>query len=118
MGLRGAISGFGEVAAQAHLVGWQTRPDISIVAVHDPVAAGRHRAINLIKNVRVYDNLELMLDGEALDFVDIASPPAFHAQSVRMALDSGVHVLVEKPLCLGLDEFDDIASVASRSDRV
>jgi len=36
--LRGAISGFGEVAAQAHLAGWRTLPDVNIVAIHDPVA--------------------------------------------------------------------------------
>ena len=73
--LRGAISGFGEVAAQAHLPGWLTRSEVSIVAVHDPVSARRHHAINVLKKARIYDDLDLMLDGEALDFVDIASPP-------------------------------------------
>ena len=77
--LRGAISGFGEVAAQAHLAGWRTRPEVSIVAIHDPVSERRHHAMRLIPNIRVYDDLELMLDGERLDFVDVASPPAYHA---------------------------------------
>lgn len=115
MSLRGAISGFGEVAAQAHLAGWRTRPEVSIVAVHDPIAERRHQAIRLIRNVRVYDDLELMLDGERLDFIDIASPPAFHAPAAQMALEAGVHVLVEKPLCLSVADFDTLrASAASR----
>ena len=38
--LRGAISGFGEVAAQAHLVGWRSRSEVNIVAIHDPVSSG------------------------------------------------------------------------------
>ncbi len=118
MSLRGAISGFGEVAAQAHLAGWRTRPDVSIVAVHDPVAERRHQAIRLIRNVRVYDDLELMLDGERLDFVDIASPPAFHAATARMALEAGVHVLVEKPLCLSLIDFDTLRAAAASRGRV
>jgi predicted dehydrogenase len=118
MPLRGAISGFGEVAAQAHLAGWDARPNINIVAIHDPVAARRHQAINLIKNVRVYDDLELMLDGEALDFVDIASPPAFHAVTTRMALEAGTNVLVEKPLCLDPAELAELEAVASRNSRV
>jgi len=67
MRLRGAISGFGEVAAAAHLAGWRMRPDVQIVAVHDPLAPRRHLAINLVPNIRVYDDIELMLDGEALD---------------------------------------------------
>ena len=45
-----------------------------------------------------------MLDGERLDFVDVASPPAYHAAAARMALEAGAHVLVEKPLCLARDE--------------
>ena len=116
--LRGAISGFGEVAAQAHLAGWRTRPGVALVAIHDPVSERRHQAINLVRNARVYDDLDLMLDGEALDFVDIASPPAFHAAAVRKALDAGANVLVEKPLCLSAAEFEELAALATKQSRV
>ena len=102
MKLRGAISGFGEVAAKAHLAGWRTRENVNLGVIHDPIAERRHEAIRLIKNVRVYDDLELMLDGEAPDFVDIASPPALHGTAARTALNAGAHVLVEKPLSLSL----------------
>jgi predicted dehydrogenase len=116
--LRGAISGFGEVAAKAHLAGWRTRENINLGVIHDPVAERRHEAIRLIKNVRVYDDLELMLDGEAPDFVDIASPPALHGAAARTALSAGAHVLVEKPLGLSLAEFDEVAAVARAKQRV
>src|SRR6202158_2838531 len=115
--LRGAISGFGEVAARAHLPGWRTREDVGVAVVHDPLSARRHEAIRLIKSVRVYDDLGLMLDGESPDFVDIASPPAYHAESRRAALSGGTHVIVEKPLCLGLSEFDEVAAVAAKEGR-
>ena len=116
--LRGAISGFGEVAAAAHLAGWRTRPEVAIVAIHDPISERRHHAINVVRNARVYDDLDLMLDGEGLDFVDIASPPAFHAAAVRKALDAGANVLVEKPLCLSVVEFEELAALAARKSRV
>src|SRR5208282_1520301 len=116
--LRGAISGFGEVAARAHIPGWRTRENIAIGAIHDPISERRHEAIRLIKNVRVYDDLELMLDGEALDFVDIASPPAHHAAAARLALKARAHVLVEKPLCLSLAEFDELADLARTNGRI
>lgn len=118
MKLRGAISGFGEVAAKAHLAGWRTRENVTLGVIHDPVAERRHEAIRLIKNVRVYDDLELMLDGEAPDFVDIASPPALHGAAARTALNAGAHVLVEKPLSLSLAEFDEVAAVARARQRV
>src|SRR5260370_3308378 len=115
--LRGAISGFGEVAARAHLPGWRTRDNISVSVVHDPISERRHEAIRLIKSVRVYDDLGLMLDGESPDFVDIASPPAYHAESVRAALEAGAHVIVEKPLCLTLGGFSQLPGLASKKSR-
>ena len=116
--LRGAISGFGEVAARAHLPGWRTRENIAIGAIHDPISERRHEAIRLIKNVRVYDDLELMLDGEAPDFVDVASPPGMHHEAARAALRAGAHVLVEKPLALTLADFDELAAIAAEKRRV
>ncbi|HVB81912.1 MAG TPA: Gfo/Idh/MocA family oxidoreductase [Candidatus Binataceae bacterium] len=118
MMLRGAISGFGEVAAQAHLAGWRTRPEVNLVAIHDPLSERRHHAMRLIPNIRVYDDLELMLDGERLDFVDVASPPAYHAATALTALAAGAHVLVEKPLCLAAGEFESLRAAAASRGRV
>jgi predicted dehydrogenase len=118
MVLRGALSGFGEVAIKAHLAGWQARSDVRIVAIHDPVAERRHHALRLLKNIRVYDDLDLMLDGEALDFLDIASPPAHHASLAGKALLAGVHVLVEKPLCLEAQDYADLSRAAAENSRV
>jgi predicted dehydrogenase len=118
MTLRGAISGFGAVAASSHLPGWLSRPGVNIVAIHDPVAARRHDAINLVRNIRVYDDLELMLDGEALDFLDIASPPAVHASAAKLALAAGVNAIVEKPLCLHAADLVEISALAARKNRL
>lgn len=118
MKLRGAISGFGEVAARAHLPAWAARENLAIVAIHDPVPARRDEARRLAPAARVYDDLSLMLDGESPDFIDVASPPATHAGAARAALDAGAHVIVEKPMCLSIDEFDALARLARERDRV
>src|SRR5260370_33954871 len=93
--LRGAISGFGEVAARAHLAGWRTRDNIAIGGIHDPISERRHEAIRLIKNGRVYDDLELMLDGEAGEFVDGGNAPGIDHEDARAALSAGAQVIVE-----------------------
>ena len=54
-----------------------------------------------------------MLDGERPDFVDVASPPAMHSAAARTALEAGAHVIVEKPLCLTIAEFDELAALAA-----
>ncbi len=74
--------------------------------------------MRLAPNVRVYDDLELMLEGERLDFVDVASPPAYHAATALNALAAGAHVLVEKPLCLERDEFESLRAAAASGARV
>ncbi len=118
MKLRGAISGFGEVAARGHLPGWLTRDGVSIVAIHEPIAERREVAMRTLKGARIYDDLGLMLDGESPDFVDIASPPAYHAGAIRAALEGGAHVLCEKPLCLDLAQFDELTKLAAACSRI
>jgi predicted dehydrogenase len=116
--LRGAISGFGQVAELGHLQGWRRRPDVEIVAIHEPVAARRHAALRAIKNIRIYEDLDLLLAGEAPDFVDITSPPAYHAGAARSALEAGANVLVEKPLCLDSQDLEDLRSRAASARRL
>lgn len=46
---------------------------------------------------RVYADAAELLAREEVDWVDICSPPAVHAEHVRAALQAGRHVLCEKP---------------------
>jgi predicted dehydrogenase len=58
-----------------------------------------------------------MLAAEELDFVDVCTPPAFHAAEIRGALERGLHVLCEKPLVLAPDDLEELAALARRRDR-
>src|SRR5260370_39694259 len=71
-----------------------------------------------MRNIRVYDDVELMLAGEKLDFIDIASPPAYHETTARAALDAGVNVLVEKPLALDREALTRLTAAAAQASRV
>jgi predicted dehydrogenase len=74
--------------------------------------------LRAIRNVRVYEDLDLLLAGESPDFVDIASPPAFHAAAARAALEAGAHVLVEKPICLDREDLERLRSLAVSRGRM
>jgi predicted dehydrogenase len=56
--------------------------------------------------------------GEALDFVDICTPPGTHAALARAALHGGRHVLCEKPLVTRTDDLEELAALAAARDRV
>jgi predicted dehydrogenase len=82
------------------------------------VAARRHAALRAIRNIRIYEDLDLLLAGESPDFVDIASPPAYHADAARAVLEAGAHVLVEKPLCLDSKDLEDLRLRAASAGRL
>jgi predicted dehydrogenase len=112
--LRTAVVGGGLVAQAVHLPNLARLSDafelVAIADVSRRVAEGladRHRS------ARAYVDWEAMLDDERLDAVVVCSPHATHAEIVLAALDRGLHVLVEKPLCIVPD---DAAAICRRRD--
>ena len=95
---RGAIVGFGGVAEHGHLPGWLRADGFEIVAVVDPAATRRAAAERALPAVQAFSSLDELGDAVAIDFVDIASPPAHHAQAIETAAARGADVLCEKPL--------------------
>ncbi|MFK4183977.1 Gfo/Idh/MocA family protein [Streptomyces sparsogenes] len=57
-----------------------------------------------------YTDLAAMLDAERPDLVLIGTPPSLHRDQTVAALRAGAWVLCEKPLCLTLAEYDEIAA--------
>lgn len=105
MALRGAIIGFGKVAEHGHVPGWRGSRDFEIVAVMDPSAERRAAAQATLPDARVYETIPALLSAEQLDFVDIASPPAFHAAAAVAAAENGLHVLCEKPITTAISDY-------------
>jgi predicted dehydrogenase len=116
--LRGAFIGFGNVAAKGHLPGWQSRDDIRIVAATDALLARRDGFLEACPNGRWYDSVDDLLSGEALDFVDICTPPSSHAALIKRALAADLHILCEKPLAPRLDDAQLVAAAAAKAGRI
>jgi predicted dehydrogenase len=53
-----------------------------------------------------------------VDLVSICTPAVTHAAIVRAFLNSGAHVLVEKPIATSLEEADALIALAERTGRV
>jgi predicted dehydrogenase len=64
-----------------------------------------------------YRDYRTMLRHEELDVVSVATPNAFHAAQAVAALETGCHVLCEKPLATTLAEADRILDAAKRNRR-
>jgi predicted dehydrogenase len=68
---------------------------------------------------RVYRDIEELLDDREVGSVHVASPNRFHFAQARDALESGKHVLCEKPLATTVAECRELAVLAgSRPNQV
>jgi UDP-N-acetylglucosamine 3-dehydrogenase len=112
---RGAIIGFGNVAANGHVPAFRGRPDFHIVAVGDPDAERRALAPVLLPGTHTYTDVATLLRTEQLDFVDIAAPPAVHAPLIIAAANAAVHVLCEKPLTASMHDYHAVQAAVRRA---
>ncbi|MCG8605833.1 Gfo/Idh/MocA family oxidoreductase [bacterium] len=69
-------------------------------------------------SVDVTDNLQDVLADQSIDAVVIATPAKTHFQLVMASLESGKHVLVEKPMATDVREVEKIGFLASRNGLV
>jgi predicted dehydrogenase len=73
---------------------------------------------NLYPSIRVTANTDDIFNDPEIDAVIIATPVHTHYQLAIQALQSGKHVLVEKPMATTIKEIDHIASVAKKGNLV
>jgi len=107
------------ISAKGHLPAYQKRDDVEIVAFADVCPARLEAARAASPKARFYETFEELLASEReLDFVDIATPPAFHARIALAALARGVHVLCEKPLTTTVAEARSLVDAARAHRRV
>lgn len=117
--LRIGIIGCGGVAQIVHLPALYQLSDLfevtAICDVSDNVLAGVGDAWGIAARTRDYAEL-LSLD--AVDAVLIANPSVYHAEVTIAALQAGLHVLVEKPMCVTLSENDAIIAAQERTGKI
>jgi predicted dehydrogenase len=61
---------------------------------------------------------DIMREIPDLDVMAVATPDHLHTQPILAALDGGAHVLTEKPMCLSIQEADEIIDRAHAKNRV
>ena len=70
-----------------------------------------------LAGLKVYSDLEEILQDPDIDLVDICLPPHLHVEAACKALEAGKHVLCEKPLGLNTEDCDTILSAAEKSGK-
>ncbi len=118
--VRVGIIGTGWIA-DAHIVSYKKMPDVEIVAGADLVE-GKAAAFFEKHGVeaKCYNSHKEMLDDESLqlDAVSVCTYNRTHAECAIYALKKGVNVMLEKPMCVTLDEAVEIMKAEKESGKV
>src|SRR6476620_12178835 len=71
-----------------------------------------------LKNVAVFSDGESMIKSGAVDAVLICTPHYSHTTLGILALENGMHVMVEKPISVHKADCERLASAAQKSGKV
>ncbi len=88
--------------------------EADVVAVADLAEKNRSKVGQTYPSLRVIEDHREIMEDPDIEAVVIATPAATHFGLVREALESGKHVLVEKPLCTSTDEALQLTKMASQ----
>jgi predicted dehydrogenase/nucleoside-diphosphate-sugar epimerase len=61
-----------------------------------------------------FDSLDSMLRSERSDSVHVLVPPDAHYSVAKTVLEAGAHVLIEKPMCVSIEQADQLLDLARR----
>lgn len=113
---RAGIIGTGAIA-EYHARAIEAQPGARLVGVVDRSREGAEQFAARWGDPAVHDTLERLLDAESLDVLHVCTPPGVHAEQTVAALEAGVHVIVEKPPALALDQLDIMQRAADRAGK-
>lgn len=111
---RVGVIGIGKMGA-LHLEKYSRMPTVEIVGIYDSNPAHAKSASQRY-GVRVMESLaELLFEADA---VSIATPTASHFHIARQALEARLHVLLEKPMTLTLEDAERLVWMAKERNVV
>ena len=109
--IRAGIAGTGFIA-DFHAEGIAGADGVDLTAVCDTSLASAQGFANKWGVSKVFGSLEAMLRDGQLDCVHILAPPDRHHSLAKLALQAGVSVLIEKPMCTSVEEAQELVALA------
>lgn len=109
--LKVCLVGCGGISG-VHIPAWSKMEDIELVAVCD--IRPEQMVFHAEKNC--YTNFDEMLANEKPDILDICLPTYLHKEYAIKAMNQGIHVICEKPICLDKESISEIYATAEKNN--
>ncbi|MCS7252772.1 MAG: Gfo/Idh/MocA family oxidoreductase [Armatimonadota bacterium] len=116
--VRVAVIGAGQIAQAAHLPNFKAHSNAELVAICDIVKERAQRTAIAYGIEHVYDDYRELLKRDDIDAVCISLPTNLHAEVAIAALNSGKHVLCEKPPARNAKEAQRMAEASESNSRL
>jgi scyllo-inositol 2-dehydrogenase (NADP+) len=101
----------------AHVHDVESRAGARAAAACDPDPSSRERARAERPCLRLFCDVDEMLDACDGDVLVIAAPPRHHLAAARLGFESGLHVFCEKPFGLDAFEAEEMVGLAAHAGR-
>lgn len=111
-----AVVGLGKMGL-SHLAMIKAHPGVTLEAICDSTGYVLD-VLNKYTGLKTFSDYSSMLNEAELDAVLIATPSRYHADMVKAALDRGLHVFCEKPLCLSVKDAEELTALAQQKGLV
>ena len=116
--IRGAVVGYGGAfnMGKHHASQMNGNESIELVAVCDIDEERTKVAKEDFPNINTYNALDDMLEKEEFELLAVVLPHNMHAPIAIQALRAGKNVIVEKPMCITIDEATRMIDAARAKD--
>ena len=108
------VAGVGYLG-QHHARIYNSLDSCELVGVYDPSSESSQR-VSSEQDCQEFISLQEL--GEKCDVVSVVSPTDRHAEVAIPLMNAGCHLLIEKPLCVSLNEAEDILNVAQKNKTI
>lgn len=116
--VRVGVIGCGGISTAAHIPILMQMRSVEITAIADTEERARRMARRLGPSASQHATIEDLLQAGNIDAVVIALPTALHASAATLALTSGVHVYLEKPVATALADTAPLLEAWRKSGRI
>ncbi|HCG77464.1 MAG: gfo/Idh/MocA family oxidoreductase [bacterium (Candidatus Ratteibacteria) CG_4_10_14_3_um_filter_41_18] len=110
--VRIGIIGVGGITQYAHIPCFQKLENVEIMAISDPNEDKLKKVAEKFNIPQKFSDYQELLAVKEIDAVVICTPNVFHKEQSVAALQSGKHVLCEKPVALNSKETGEILKTA------
>ena len=92
----------------------QNSSDFELKAIFDLDKSQQDAANTAHHLSTIYKDIQSILEDDSIHSIFIITPPQSHYPLAKLALESGKHIFVEKPLCTNLKEAKELYALAEK----